>query len=181
MHTQVHSPPGPPWGCRQGPGEPAQQDDSCVPVPVSWAAARQPASSRSHRHAHHCWEEALQPLLHGAHGQRGTALSFRWGQWGVGFSPWAGQHCPGATDPAPSSFPGVLPCSVLLGVSCSWVQGGRTFCVPGCVPHLSRSVGIPACPSVYVSLALGAREEGALVQAGTLGHRPSSVSPRPIT
>ena len=42
-----------------GPGEPARQDDSCTPVPASQAAAGQPSSSGSHRHAHRFWEEAL--------------------------------------------------------------------------------------------------------------------------
>lgn len=57
---------------QRGPGELAQQDDSCVPVPVSWAAAGQPASSRSDRHAHHCSEDApaasppLSPRHNGA-------------------------------------------------------------------------------------------------------------------
>lgn len=54
-----------------GPGEPARQDDSCMPVPVSWAAAGQRASSRLDRHAHQCSEDPLAacpPLRRGTTG-----------------------------------------------------------------------------------------------------------------
>lgn len=117
---------------QRGPGEPAQQDDSPTPVPVSWAAAGQPSSSGSDRRAHHCWEEALaasralspcrsgaQPCPSGADG----------GVWGSPFLPWCfflgWAALPWSRTRALLSSRGpVLPC-------CSRVQGRSAVCVPG--------------------------------------------------
>lgn len=160
-HVRVHSTPDSP--SQWGPGEPAQQDGSCAPVPASQAAAGQPSSSGSHGHARRFWEEALaashpsspchsgaQPCPSGADpGPWVSPFSPRCLVLGWAALPWSQGPCALLSSRGPA-----LPCR-------SWVQGGSAVCVPSVSsirPDLSGSQA--ACLSAYVSLAVGAWEQG---------------------